>query len=180
MVSNREVINTGRRLTERILSKSSILVSVIGEKLLMPTLLIMISRSPHSFRICRTQFSNDSLLLTSTLWNMLPVSFAVCWPDASFVSQKATRQSAWENASTIALPIPSAPPVINTLLFESSGFETVEVWDFDSAGRTAVSFFLPLFLCLFPSSFSGFVLFLLSLYVIICHRYFLFIGKCKV
>lgn len=41
----REVINTGRRLMDRILSKSSMLVSVIGEKSLIPALLIKISMS---------------------------------------------------------------------------------------------------------------------------------------
>ena len=155
MASSREVMNTGRRLIERILSKSSTLVSVIEENLLIPTLLTIISISFHSARMVCIQLSSAFLSLTSTLWNVAPVAFAVSCPDVSFISQKATWFPARRKASTIALPIPSAPPVINTLLFESSGFETVEVWDFDSAGRTAVSFFLPYFCACFQAAFRA-------------------------
>ena len=62
----REVINTGRRLIDRILSKSSMLVSVIGEKSLIPALLIKISMSSHSSMMDCMQCSSISLSLMST------------------------------------------------------------------------------------------------------------------
>ena len=43
----------------------------------------------------------------------------------------------------------------------------------------ASGFLFTILLCLFPSSFSGFILFLLSFYIIICHDFF-FTGKCKI
>ena len=153
MASRREVINTGRRLIERILSKSSTLVSVIDENWLIPTLLIIISISFHSERIRCMQLSSASLSLTSTLWNIDPVAFAVSCPAISFISQKATWSPDRQKASTIALPIPSAPPVINTLLLEGDDFEVIGVHEADSAGWTVVDFFLPYFCACFQAAF---------------------------
>ena len=109
-------MKTGRRFTDNIRSKSSTLVSVIGEKQLIPALLITMSISPHSLKICCIQFSSASRSLTSTWKKEVPVCNAVSFPAASFRSQNATRCPAERKAFTIALPMPSAPPVTKTLL----------------------------------------------------------------
>lgn len=116
MANLREVMKTGRKFTDNIRSKSSTPVSVIGEKQLIPALLIMISISPHSLKICCMQFSSASWSLTSTWKKEVPVCNAVSFPAASLRSQNATRCPAERKALTIALPIPSAPPVTKTLL----------------------------------------------------------------
>lgn len=114
--NRREVMNAGRRFMDNILSKSSTLVSVMDENWLIPALLMMISISPHSSMIFRRQSSSAVLSLTSTRWNCVPVCRAVSFPKVSFLSQKATRCPAPLKALTIAFPIPSAPPVMKTLL----------------------------------------------------------------
>ena len=78
--NRREVINAGRKFMDSILSKSSTLVSVMGENWLTPALLIMISISPHSSMIFRRQSSSAVLSLTSTRWNCVPVCRAVSFP----------------------------------------------------------------------------------------------------
>ena len=83
----REVINAGRKFMDSILSKSSTLVSVMGENWLTPALLIMISISPHSSMIFRRQSSSAVLSLTSTRWNCVPVCRAV-----SFLRSRSCRR----------------------------------------------------------------------------------------
>ena len=114
--NRREVMNAGRRFMDNILSKSSTLVSVMDENWLIPALLMMISISPHSSMIFCKQSSKAVLSLTSTGKNWVPVCNAVSFPDASFLSQNATRWPAPLNVLTMAFPIPSAPPVMKTLL----------------------------------------------------------------
>lgn len=80
--------------------------------------------SPCAANSCSMHASRLWASVTSTSQKRAPVSVVVCEPSRESMSQKVTSSPRRAKASTIARPIPWAPPVTNTRLFIGFGFFT--------------------------------------------------------
>ena len=113
----REVINTGRRLMDKILSKIFHAGFRDGRKFAYSGIVNNDVHIPPLFKKLRAYSSQGILYyLHRHDKKIAPVSLAVCIPKSSFLSQKATWYCELQKAFTMFLPMPSAPPVMNAFL----------------------------------------------------------------
>src|SRR6266404_22727 len=106
-------LNTPRTLTACRRSRSAAVVFGNDPTWPMPAMFARTSTFP-TFCAARTQSSS---LDTSSTTNFAPKRSATVRPLASSWSASQTVTPAWTNASTMAAPIPEAPPVTRAVLF---------------------------------------------------------------